>query len=179
MTTLNPYVKQYKKNQVETASPEKILILLYDGAINFLNKAKICLEEGDDDEFHKKMTGCKNIIIEFMETLDLEQGGDWALTLYNLYKYLRKVVIKSDVSKNVDGINEVLKHLSSLRETWIKAIEIAQEERRSQGLSGVETLKTESGAICEYYDGDGDRYETDSEEDEDEEEEDEDGSEEL
>lgn len=171
MTTLNPYIKQYKKNQVETASPEKILILLYDGAINFLNKAKICLEEGDDDEFHKKMMSCKNIIIEFMETLDLEQGGDWALTLYNLYKYLRKLIIKSDVTKNVEGIDEVLKHLSSLRETWMKAIEIAQEERRQQGLSDVGAIKTESESVSEYYDGDGDKYET---EDDDEDEEDED-----
>ena len=38
---MNPYLKQYQKNEVETASPEKILILLYDGAIQFLNKEKI------------------------------------------------------------------------------------------------------------------------------------------
>jgi len=40
---MNPYLKQYQKNEVETASPEKILILLYDGAIQFLNKAKIAM----------------------------------------------------------------------------------------------------------------------------------------
>ena len=175
MSTLNPYLKQYKKNQVETASPEQILILLYDGAINFLNRAKICLEEGDDEEFHKKMVSCKNIIVEFMETLNLEQGGDWALTLYNLYKYLRKLIIKSDINKNIDGINEVLKHLISLRDTWLKAIEIAKEERKLQGIDNGGEAKPEESSASEYYDGYGDKYEAavdyDENEDEDEDEE--------
>ena len=46
MNAVNPYLKQYQKNEVETATPEKLLILLYDGAIQFLNKAKISMENG-------------------------------------------------------------------------------------------------------------------------------------
>ena len=42
---MNPYLKQYQTSQIQTASPEKILIMLYDGAIQFLNKAKKELEK--------------------------------------------------------------------------------------------------------------------------------------
>lgn|SRR5574344_552515 len=132
MNSANPYLQQYQKSQVETATPEEILILLYNGAINFLNKAKICLENQDEEMFHKNMEGCKNIIVEFMNTLDVKNGGDWAVTLYRLYQYLRRTLIKADYSKDINGLEEVLKHLTSLRATWTKAIEIAKEERASQ-----------------------------------------------
>ena len=129
MSPINPYLKQYKKNQVETATPEQILILLYDGAINFLNKAKLNLEANDDESFHHNMQCCKNIIAEFMDTLDMEQGGQFAAVLYNLYKYLRRLIITSDVSKNTVGIDEVLKHLTNLRNTWSQAIEKLKTEQ--------------------------------------------------
>lgn len=173
MNTMNPYLKQYKKNQVETASPEQILIMLYDGAINFLNKAKINLAEGDDDQFHLNMLKCKNIIAEFMDTLDLEQGGQWALTLFNLYKYLRKITLKADVAKDLNGIDEVLNHLIGLRDTWLKAIEIAKEERKNQVAEDPQQSPT-ANKSGDYYDsGDKDEDEYFDEEDEFEEDEDE------
>ncbi len=137
MSPINPYLKQYKKNQVETATPEQILILLYDGAINFLNKAKINLEANDDAAFHHNMQCCKNIIAEFMDTLDMEQGGQFASVLYNLYKYLRRLIITSDVSKNTTGIDEVLKHLTNLRNTWNQAIEKVKTEQAATGSQSI------------------------------------------
>lgn len=174
MSTMNPYLKQYKKNEVETASPEQILILLYNGAINFLNKAKVCLEENDDEQFHLNMLRCKNIIIEFMDTLDLEQGGQWALTLFNLYKYLRKLTIKSDISKDEKGIDEIQNHLVALRDTWLKAIEIAKDEKKQQSPENEGQSSTTRNS-ADYYDNE-DRYESsedNDDEDDDEEEDDE------
>ena len=158
MNQANPYIKQYKKNQIETASPEQILILLYDGAINYLNRAKNLLNDEDEEQFHKNMLGCKNIIAEFMESLDLEMGGDWAVMLYNLYKYLRKIIVKSDITKDINGIDEVLKHLTSLRETWLKAIEIAKAEKAS---SLIDEYKPENQQETTSYKTEYDKYEED------------------
>ena len=47
---MNQYVKQYQKSSIETASREQILIMLYDGAIQFLNKAKVAMENKDHEE---------------------------------------------------------------------------------------------------------------------------------
>ncbi len=159
MNTLNPYLKQYKKNQIETATPEQILILLYDGAINFLNRAKFALEENDDEQFHKGIISCKKIIIEFMDTLDMERGGKLAATLYSLYKYYRKILTKAEVTKNVDGINEVLRHLIKLRETWQKAIEIANSEKEAElggSINTYDKYEEEENDNVEYeYEEDG------------------------
>lgn len=131
MNTMNPYLQQYKKNQIETATPEEILILLYDAAINNLNKAKVALENNDNELFRYNMLNCKNIILEFMNSLDMEAGGKFADTLYNLYRYYHKILVKSEVTQNTQGIDEVLRHLISLRETWQKAIEISKAEKSS------------------------------------------------
>ena len=75
MSSANPYLKQYQQTQVETATPEKILILLYDGAIQFLNKAKIALAENDIEKIHNNLVGCQNIILEFMGSLNVKKAS--------------------------------------------------------------------------------------------------------
>lgn len=132
MNAMNPYLKQYKKNQIETATPEQILILLYDGAIQYLNRAKVALENEDNEQFHSNILGCEKIIMEFMNTLNMEIGGNLAENLYSLYDYLYKTLIKTGLNRKVEGIDEVLKHLTGLRETWQKAIEISNSEKTAQ-----------------------------------------------
>lgn len=141
MNAANPYLQQYKKNQIETATPEEILILLYDSAINNLNKAKVMLVNNDNEMFRYHMLNCKNIILEFMNSLDMEAGGKFAETLYNLYRYYHKILVKSEVTQDTEGIDEVLRHLISLRETWQKAIEIAKAEKSSVLLDKYEPEK--------------------------------------
>lgn len=167
MSTLNPYLKEYKKNQLETATPEQILILLYDGAINFLNKSKLALEEKNEDAFHKNILGCRNIILEFMNSLDLENGGKVAETLYALYRYYNKILMKSEISGNLDGINEVLRHLADLRETWIKAIEIANQERQANMVDKYEASSSASTNKVGEYDETDDGYDESEEDDND------------
>lgn len=138
MMNNNSYINQYQKNQIETASPEQILIMLYNAAINFLNKAKINLNENNDETFHHNMTCCKNIIAEFMGSLIIEDGDETAQVLYGLYRYLRKLCITSDITKNAEGIDEILKHLIRLRDTWVQAIKIATKERQEQAKQDAE-----------------------------------------
>ncbi len=163
MNALNPYLKEYKKNQVETATPEKILILLYDGAIQYLNKAKIGLEQNDLPQFHHNLLGCEKIILEFMNTLDMEAGGSLAQNLYRLYQYLYNTLVKTGISKEVKGVDEVLKHLTGLRETWQKAIEIANAEKKAALMEDYDDGRRRSADV---YD---DRYIDDDEDDETEE----------
>jgi flagellar secretion chaperone FliS len=144
MNTLNPYVQQYKKNEIETATPEEILILLYNAAINFLNKSKAALENNDTELFKHTIISCRNIVLEFMNTLDMEKGGRFAQTLYGLYRYYHKILIKVEITKDTKGIDEILRHLISLRDTWKKAIEIAKTEKESSLLDKYVPTKTES-----------------------------------
>jgi len=151
MSLSNPYLKQYQKNSVETASPEKLLIMLYDGAIQFLNKAKLSMEEGEIEQTHKNLTGCQNIILEFMSTLDMKQGGDLAQNLYRLYDYYYTTLVEANLKKDIRKIEEVLKHLKGLRETWQQAINIANAERKKEDL-----LRKNSDKDDDYDDDDDD-----------------------
>ena len=160
---MNGYLKQYQKNEVETSSPEKILILLYDGAINFLNKAKVAIEAKDIQKTHNNIVACQNIIMEFMNTLDREMNPDLGDNLYNLYDYLYNTLVKANIQSDIRKVDEVLKHLKSLRETWQKAINIANNEK-SQAVSKP---KQSYDSFDDGYENDDD-YEYDDDEDDDE-----------
>lgn len=129
---MNPYLKQYQKNEIETATPEKILILLYDGAILFLNRAKIAIEQDNIPEIHNNIVGCEKIIQEFMNTLKLEEGNDLTARLYELYRYFYNTLISANLNKDIKKVDEILNHLIGLRDTWKKAIAIANAERMEE-----------------------------------------------
>lgn len=135
----NPYLKQYQKNNIETASPEKILIMLYAGAINFLKKAKIAIQEKNSREANKNIISAENIILEFMSTLDLDIGGDLAKKLYSLYEYLYRRLVDANMKRKPEYIDEVLRHLERLKDTWVKAIAIAEKEKSEETASGLST----------------------------------------
>ena len=122
---MNPYLKQYQQSQIQTASPEKIIIMLYDGAIQFLNKALKAIENNDIQESHNNIIGAQRIISEFMNTLDVEAGGDVCRNLYSLYEYMHYRLVQANIQKNKNMIEEVLHHLKELKETWEQAIKIA------------------------------------------------------
>ncbi|MGN0018699.1 MAG: flagellar export chaperone FliS [Candidatus Gastranaerophilaceae bacterium] len=140
---MNPYLKQYQKNEVETASPEKILILLYDGAIQFLNKAKIAMEQKNIPEIHNNIMGCENIISEFIETIDLENGGEFAVRLKALYQYFYNTLVQANLKKDESKIDEVLRHLIDLRATWKQAIAIANSQKNAVGSGSVSSADYE------------------------------------
>jgi flagellar protein FliS len=134
MNAYNPYAKQaavYKQNQVETATPEEILIMLYEGAIRFLVLTKKAKEANDVEKFHKNVIRAQHIIQEFMNSLDMEIGGEMAQNLFRLYEYLNYRLVQANIKKDVAMVDEVLDHLRSLKATWEEAIRIAQKERDS------------------------------------------------
>lgn len=128
---MNQYVKQYQKTHVETASPEKILIMLFDGAIQFLNKAKAAMEGDNLEEIHNNLIGAQNIINEFINTIDREPSPEVADNLVRLYHYMLDRLVDANMKRDVGAIEEVLEFLRTLKGTWQEAIVIAQAERKA------------------------------------------------
>src|SRR5574344_2038400 len=139
---MNSYVNQYKQNEIETATPEQILILLYDAAIRFLIKAKQAIEEKNIQETHNNIVACENIILEFMSTIDIKNGGDLAQRLYNLYDYFYNTLVEANMQKDMRKVNEVLTHLKGLRETWQKAINISNQEKIQTQVQGEDKFSS-------------------------------------
>lgn len=108
----------YQTNQVTTASPKKLVIMLYDGAIKNLRLAELSLEEKNIENVNKYLKKTQAIISEFMSTLNFEDGGDVAKNLYQLYEYMNRRLIRANIDKDTEPIKEVRKYLEELRDTW-------------------------------------------------------------
>jgi flagellar protein FliS len=143
MAPANPYskyIKQYQTNNIATATPEKLMILLFDGAIQFLLKAKNAIAENNYKERSENIDGARKIIRELMRTIDLENGNDVSKLLFRLYNRMAMNLIKANVTKNADKIDEVIQDLTNIRWGFQKAIDI------QSGVTTVEEVMKEQMA---------------------------------
>ena len=128
----NKYIKQYQTNNITTATPEKLMIMLFDGAIQFLQKAKNAIDNKELKERSVNIEGARKIIRELMRTIDLENGNDVSKQLFRLYNRMATKLIKANVSRNSILIDEVIEDMTNIRWGFQKAIEIQ---------TGVSTLE--------------------------------------
>lgn len=138
MALPNPYqYQQYQHQQVFTAPPDKLLLMLYDGAIRASIQAKKALENQNTEESHNCITKAQNIIVELMTTLNMDY--EIANNLYSLYDYLYRRLVDANVQKDAAIIDEVLSFLNELRQTWVEAAVKARGERKlTTGGGGIE-----------------------------------------
>ncbi|NCF70150.1 MAG: flagellar export chaperone FliS [Chlamydiales bacterium] len=123
MTEKNPFSKTYKKQQIESASPGELVVLLYDGAIDYLTKAQNALSsDGLDriEKFHNNLISCQNIINELTASLDMEKGGDIAKNLFRLYDFMYRKLVSANLDKNQDDLSSIKNMLIQLRDAWVK-----------------------------------------------------------
>ena len=120
----NKYIKQYQASNVNTATPEKLMIMMFDGALQFLQKAKTAIAEGNLKERSTNIDGARKIIRELMRTIDLENGNDVSKQLFKLYNRMAMNLIKANVQRNAALIDTVIEDISNIRWGFQKAIEI-------------------------------------------------------
>src|SRR5579859_7633559 len=105
-----------------TAPPGQIILMLYDGALRFLQRALSGFENADPAQLnmavHNNLQRAREIIRELDCALNLEQGGELAETLHRLYDYFEHRILSSNVKKQRAGIEEVIRHLNVLRNAW-------------------------------------------------------------
>lgn len=127
---MNAYANQmnnYRKNQILNASPEQILILLYDGAIRFCREAQLAMEVGDLGKQADKLSRAMAIVTEFSNTLNREVGGNIAEDLDALYAFMNRELVRANLEKDTAAVKTVEVLLSDLRETWVEAIDLNRQ----------------------------------------------------
>jgi flagellar protein FliS len=118
----NPY-RQYQKTQVTTASREKILLMLYEGAIRFTRQAAVAMREKKIAEKGKYISKATAILSELMATLDFKSGGQLAADLENLYVFMIDKLIEGNIHNKVECLESVEKLLMTLYMAWKDVIE--------------------------------------------------------
>lgn len=116
----------YKQTAVETASPEKLLVMLYAGAIKFLRQGEKALEEKRYEDAHNSLTRVGDIITELNMTLDLEAGGEIAANLRELYTFYFGEIVKANIKKDPSFLQPVIEFLEAFRDAWIEAAKTAR-----------------------------------------------------
>jgi flagellar protein FliS len=108
----------YKEIGINTSQPLKLVIMLYDGAITFLNKSIEYAENKDIKNKNIYANKARDIILELNNSLNLEVGGEMASNLKRLYFFMNRHLFQANLKNDMQGMREVILMLSDLREVW-------------------------------------------------------------
>lgn len=125
----------YLQTQVTTTSPGNILILLYDGAVKFLNRAKEGLAANDMAAKGIAISKALDIINELDSTLNLDKGGDLAANLHNLYFFCNSRLVMANLKKDAKMIDEVIKILTGLRSAYAEIVSLPEAQAAAQATA--------------------------------------------
>ena len=103
---------------VTDASPQKLIALLLDRALEHVSKAKGAIDRGEAADTGEAIGKAMTIIGSLQASLNFEQGGDIANNLNSLYDYLTQQLLKATSEKNVDYLREVSGLLSEIKDGW-------------------------------------------------------------
>jgi len=119
----------YKQNSVTTASPGELTLMLYNGCLKFLHKAKLAIQEKNTN-----LQKAQSIIGELMSTLNMDV--EVSKQLLPLYEFLNRRLIEANIQNDVAIIEEVEGFVTEFRDTWKEVIRINRQQQFGQGNSG-------------------------------------------
>lgn len=127
---MNPMINManaYKTQQIMTAAPEQLTLMLYNGAIRFVEESMMALEQKDCAKSHERNLRAQDIVREFMATLDMkiELSKNWL----SLYDYIEYRLIQGNIKKDKAQLDEAKSMLTELRDTWVEVMKKARAER--------------------------------------------------
>ncbi len=117
MSLPNPYA-QYRQTSVETATPTRMVVLLYDGAIRFLSQALPAMRSRQYDQQSLLLGKGQAIVAHLRDTLDFKAGGAVAQHLNGLYLSMLDALTDANIHDKPERVEEVISALRELREAW-------------------------------------------------------------
>lgn len=117
----------YQQNSVNTASKERLLLMLLDGLVKFIRQGLTGIEEKDIKKSNTNLTKAQSIILELMATLNMEAGGEISRSLSLLYDYMHRRLVEANIKKDADIAREVLGFAEELKETFEEAYRLTKK----------------------------------------------------
>ena len=119
--------QSYRQVATQTASPGQLVLLLYNGLIRFLEQARAGFLIDDPKECNEAINNniqrAQAIINEMSQSLNMAEGGDFALRMRGLYDYFDRRLQESNMAKTEPGVDEVIKHVTILRDAWSEMLQ--------------------------------------------------------
>jgi flagellar protein FliS len=132
--TYDRHMQAYRTNQVMTADPGSILLLLYQGAIDFLRQAKSGMEKKDMAGKGLYINKALAILSELLASLNFEIGGEVARNLEGLYLFMLNHITNANVRNDPQLLEEALSLLITLKEGWEGAV-VSERKRVVEGAA--------------------------------------------
>ena len=111
--------QQYKINAIETARPEDLTLMLYNGAVRFMKQAMLSIENRDFQGSNDCLLRAQDIIRELSGTLDLRY--DISHSLRSIYDYVNHKLVEANIKKDKQCIEECLELIIPIRDAWEEA----------------------------------------------------------
>ncbi len=108
----------YRTQQVMTASPARLVAMLFDKAITSLKEAIAAIAAGDIEKRWRSNNRAIEIITHLWSTLDQKRGGEIAEVLAKLYSFTITRLIDVDFKNDPQPAHEAIKLLEPLRDSW-------------------------------------------------------------
>lgn len=108
----------YKDTEITTANQGKLILMLYDGALRFLKIANENMTPRTYDVVNTNIIKAQDIVTELMLALNMDEGGEIAENLFNLYAYIKKRLLEANIAKDTAVVEEVLGILNQLKSAW-------------------------------------------------------------
>lgn len=118
---MNSNVNAYKKNQINTASSENLVLMLYDGARKFISRAIKSLKDENIQEANRNLIRSQDILSELMAGINFE-AGELAQSLFTVYEYMHYRLIQANLKKDIQYAEEVLVMIEDLRLVWVQVL---------------------------------------------------------
>jgi len=152
--------KQYTNVQISTVDRGKLLLMMYDGGINFLKHAKDGLVNKDIVKFCRFLSKAQAIIAELMNTLDFEKGGTIARDLDRLYDFMLFYLTEANLQKDPNKVQRVINLLETIASAYREIIEsgkynnelndILERNQSEQSSSSSEETPENSSLSVQY-----------------------------
>ena len=117
----------YKRQQVLTATPEALTLMLYNGALRFMTEGREAIEKKEYEEANNSLQKAQNIITEFRVTLNMEY--EIAHQLLPLYNYVYDRLVEANMKSDIQQLDEAKNIITELRDAWAQAMKKARAEK--------------------------------------------------
>lgn len=125
---------QYRQTSIQTAPPEQLIVMLYDGAIRSLEQAKLAIQSSKDPS--EAIAKAQDIFAELAASLNLS-AGEIAGNLAQLYNFWIQRLFQAQIHREVTMVEEVNTMVRDLREAWAT---IAAQQRRLEAETAASSL---------------------------------------
>lgn len=131
---VNNAAEAYKRQQIMTATPEALTLMLYNGCLKFMDEGMKAVEEKQWEAANTALQKAQAIISEFRITLNMDY--DISKQLMPLYNYCYDRLVEGNMKSDVSKIEEAKGIIKELRDAWAQAMKKARAEEGTKGIQG-------------------------------------------